>query len=118
MVVDRDGPMWKAIELVVVGLIAINVALTGWSLSTIVELKTDMAATKANRFTSRDGMDLEKRLGLEISSIWKGIASVREAQALKADRSGVPPAEVMRRLSVIEQKLDILMASNGHVPGG
>jgi len=48
---------------------AINVALSGWALNSIVHLREDMAgqmvrvnAIEDNRFTERDGMELERRL--------------------------------------------------------
>ena len=106
MVVDRDGPMWKAIELVIVGLVTINVAMQGWSLRQIVDLKQDMAAIKADRYTVRDGLQTTKLMGEQVSAVWKEISDIRQSIAKKANTTDVPPPEVLRRMKAIEEKLD------------
>jgi len=116
MGVDRDGPMWKAMELAIIGLVTINVGLTSWSLTSIVDLKAAVAAIQSNRFTSRDGMKIEQRMGEQVAAIWKEVSQIRERMAKKADTSDVPPPEVLRRLEQIERKLDTI-ASWVHEPG-
>jgi hypothetical protein len=110
MAVDREGPMWKAIELVIVGLVTVNVALQGWSLNQIVDLKEAVAGIQSNRYTSRDGMQTEQRIGIEVAAVWKEISQIRERLARKADLDSVPTPEVLRRMKSIEDKLDVIHA--------
>ena len=108
MVVDRDKPMWKAIELSIMFIVSLNVALQGWSLKQIIGLKSDMAAIQANRFTARDGMLTTKLIGEQVAIIWKEISDIRQDIAKKANSTDVPPPEVLRRMKAIEEKLDVI----------
>jgi hypothetical protein len=102
----QDRSKW--LEIAITALVAINMALTGWCLTQVVDIKTDLASIKGNRFTSGDGL-----------VVWKEIAAIREQMAKLPDQ--YPPKWWVERQDKFEtdmkvrlDKLEGLLMSHIH----
>jgi hypothetical protein len=74
-------------------------------LNLAVEQGKEIAAIKANRFTSSDGL-----------SVWQKIAEIQAQLAEKADEDNVPPPEVIRWLERHDREIDRLGGYPGTQP--
>lgn len=84
---DARTDVWKALEIVVVILVGLNVTMSAWLVKKDADFEHRVSVMEANRFTSEDGV-----------AMWR-------AMAQKADRDDVPPQEVLRRLGAIEEAI-------------
>jgi hypothetical protein len=105
----QDRSKW--LEIAITALVAINMALTGWCLTQIVDNKTDLAEIKGNRFTSNDGL-----------AVWKEIACIRENIAKLPDQ--YPPKWWVERQDKFEAdmksrlgRLEELLMNHIHTKG-
>jgi hypothetical protein len=80
----------KILEIAINLLVLINVSLTAWCLTQVVELKKDVAVLQ------KDTMNSEKAL-----EIWQAIANVK----MDMSRQG-PPAWLVEKVTGIEVKVD------------
>lgn len=109
MTIDKTVRI-KALEIIVVALLSVNISVTGWSVNKVFALANDIATINGSCCMSRDAMAIEQRLGKQIADLWHEIAAIRESLATKTNCSDVPTPEVLRRLKAIESKLDTLVA--------
>lgn len=70
-------------------------ALTGWTLKTVIQIREDVAVIQANRFTSSDGMLL-----------YREIADIRRELERRPTRAEVPPEWFRDKVDELERRLD------------
>ena len=71
MVSSSNGEVkaiWKVLNIVAGLLLAVLVAMSTWTISTVSDNKIKLATIEANRFTSKDGLE-----------VWKAISMMRES---------------------------------------
>jgi len=83
---------WRVLDIILSLTVTLATTVVVWTASTVVDLRTDLAEIKANRFTSQDALD-----------VWKEIADIRETMAsLPTD---VPPKWLLDQFN--ELKLEV-----------
>lgn len=82
------------VQVVLAALLAINVALTSWMLSTAMDTRERLVKIESNRFTSADGLGVWK----EIAGIRQQIAELPTRLEIKNDVS-----EINNRLRIVER---------------
>lgn len=73
------------------------VAVMAWSLNEISQMRDDISRIQENRFTDSDGDDLAT-----------AVSDLRARMETKADKSDVPPAEVLRDIERLENSIERL----------
>ena len=96
---------WKVIDLIVRVCVAIMLPAAGFILSHVMDLETRMTAVEANRFTSRDGIELREMIQKKFDLLRSDITEIKTSMPRE-----VPPTWFLERVTRIEKRVDGLDA--------
>jgi len=94
---------WKVIDLMVRVLSPVLVAAVIFMAGKVMDVDSRLTAIEANRFTSRDGVELRDLLHTEFTAIRKDIAEIKTTMPRE-----VPPIWLLERVTRIEDRQDVM----------
>jgi hypothetical protein len=116
MVTATDGKTpWKILEVVMSIMLALLTVMgaaglrIGWGIKEEqVDQGERISAIEANRFTTKDALDVTTAAAASREAIWSEIASIKEALGHKANTEDVPPPQVVRELERLQREIEKL----------